>query len=85
MERFAAIAVAVLALAAMAASVTMLARYSVDSRINTATLLIITTTAAMLTRLSGMMSHSQPRLTRPDESRPLMVTPIRNRLGRLLR
>jgi hypothetical protein len=57
MEKFAAIVVTVLALAAMAASVVMLARYSVDGRISIPALLIITTAAAMLAGLSVMMSR----------------------------
>lgn len=57
MEKFAAIVVTVLALAAMAASVAMLARYSVDGRISLPALLIITTAAAMLAGLGAMMSR----------------------------
>ncbi len=57
MEKFAAIVATVLALAAMAASVEMLARYSVGGRISIPALLIITTAAATLAGLSVMMSR----------------------------
>lgn len=57
MEKFAGIVMTILALAATAASVAMLARYSVDGRINLPALLIITTAAAMLAGLSVMMAR----------------------------
>jgi hypothetical protein len=57
MEKFAAIVATVLALAAMASSVEMLARYSVEGRISIPALLIITTAAATLAGLSVMMSR----------------------------
>lgn len=57
MEKFAGILVTILALAATAASVAMLARYSVDGRINLPALLTITTAAAMLAGLSVMMAR----------------------------
>ena len=57
MEKIAGILVTVLALAAMAASVAMFARYTVEGRINLSALLVITTAAALLAGLIVMMGN----------------------------
>lgn len=57
MERIAGFLLTLLALIAAATSVAMLARFTVDGRINLPALLVITTAAALLAGLGVMMSR----------------------------